>query len=174
MIPSPKDVLGKVLNKPVKKKLTAAKGGFALTIFLLFAAFCIFYFTYGMYALQRAVDKLQSEPVPEGQINLSGLGPAILYILSIVPLICLALPELLFMISFIGNFACKGEKKGFIVLSLIAEIFSLIILGFLAYFYIAATVGDIIVIIVLAAIVLLVLISFIHSIVMLSKYKKAI
>ena len=156
-----------------KKSLALSKGGFALASFITYLAFCAFFFTYGRIAIENGIDKLQNQPAPEGQINLSGIGPAFLFALSLVPLICFALPELLFMISFIGNFKKKGSTKGFTVVSLVAEILGLVVLGFLSVFFLGAAQYEILSTIVMAAFDLLVFISFIQSIVVLAKHKKA-
>ena len=113
-----------------RKKLAISKALFSLVAFLGFFLLCAFFFTYGKEAAKELIEKLQSEPVESGQINLSGLGPAVLLVLCIVALICFALPELLFLISFSGNFGKQGSTIGFTVVSLVAEVFAGVILTF--------------------------------------------
>ena len=156
-----------------KKSLAMSKAGFSLAIFVTFFLLCAFFFTYGKTAVQEVVEKLQAEPVENGTINLSGLGPAFLLIFAGISLICFALPELLFLISFSGNFAKQGSTKGFTIVSLIGEIFGVIIMFFFTMFFLEAAGYNIVAIIVTAAFDLLVFVSFIHSIVVLAKHKNA-
>lgn len=151
-----------------KKKLALSKGGFSLAILLVFAAFFVFFFTYGQTAFQRAADKLGQEQ------TMGGLGPAFALVFCLVAVVCLALPALLCIIACIGNFAGKGNKLvAFTVVSLIAEIAAIALLVFLSALFMDGTLYDGVVIAVTAVLDVSVLASFVHSIVVLAKQKNA-
>ena len=156
-----------------RKKLAISKALFSLVAFLGFFLLCAFFFTYGNEAAKELIEKLQSEPVESGQINLSGLGPAVLLVLCIIALISFALPELLFLISFSGNFGKQGSTIGFTVVSLVAEVFAGVILTFFTACFIEGTGYDLAAIIVTGVYDAFIFASFIQSIVVLASHKKA-
>ena len=150
-----------------KKKLALGKGALSLAIILVYAAFWVFFYTYGKNAMQRAADKLGE------QKTMGGLGIAFLMTFDLVALVAFAVPALLLLISCIGNFASKGNKKGFTVLSLIAEILALIVLFFISLYSLEAALYDVIVVLAVAVFDALTIASFVHSVVALVKYKNA-
>ncbi len=158
-----------------KKKLSLLKAFSSLAIIVMFLAFCAFFFTYGRVAIQNAIDKLQAEPVPEGSINLSGLGPAILLVLAIIAVLAFIVPAVMSLIAMIGNFTSRGNKLvGFTVVGLISEIFGVVVLLFINSFFMEATLYDVFTVIVLALFDLVVLASFVMSILVLVKQKTAL
>ena len=141
-----------------KKKLSLLKAFSSLAIIVTFLAFCAFFFTYGKKEIQRV-----NEPG-------AGIGAA----LSIIPLVCFALPGALLLLSLIGNFIKKGKTVAFTIVSLVAEI-----LGMAALFFVTILLWDLAIrsIAVLIATILfdlLVVASFVISIIVLAKQKTAI
>ena len=158
-----------------KKKLSLLKAFSSMAILIICLAFVVFFCTYGRVAIQNAIDNLQTEPTPEGAINLSGLGPAILLVYSIVMLFALILPMVMGLIAMIGNFASGGKKVvGFTVVALISEIIAMPILFFLTTFFLGATMMDLLTVLVTALFDLSVVVGFIISIVVLVKQKNAV
>ncbi len=157
-----------------KKNLIRGKGFNSLFLLILFAALVIFFFAYGQDAIQRAVDKLQAEPTPNGQLNLNGLGPAILMVYVLIFTLSLAVPALLLFIAAIGNLVTKKYKSvGFTVTSMIAELISMPILFLLTVFIAGATLHDKLTLIVYISVMVFTVISFLWSIVALGLRKKA-
>ncbi len=158
-----------------KKKLSLMKAVSSMAILIICLAFVVFFCTYGRVAIQNAIDKLQTEPAPEGSVNLSGLGPAILLVYSIVMLFALILPMVMSLIAMIGNFASGGKKVvGFTVVALISEIIAMPILFFLTTFFLGATAMELLTVLVTALFDLSVVVGFIISIVVLAKQKNAV
>lgn len=151
-----------------KKKLALGKAWFSLAIILAYAAFCTFFFTYGKAAFQRAANKLGEKQA------FGGLGPAIALAFAIIALVCFAVPAVMFLISAIGNFKGKGGKLlGFTIVSLVAEFLAIVILFFLSLFAFDGTLYDAVMIVVTSGFDLAVLASFVDSIIVLVKRKKA-
>ena len=151
-----------------KKKLALGKAWFSLAIIFIYLAFCVFFFTYGRAAFQRAANKLGEEQ------TLGGLGPAIALTFAFIALLAFAVPALMCLIASIGNFVGKGKKLiGFTVVSLIAEILATFVLVFLSIFTLDGTLYDGLVVAVTAVFDLLVIASFVHSIIVLIKQKTA-
>ena len=151
-----------------KKQLALGKAWFSLAIIFTYVAFCAFFFTYGRNAVQRAVDEMGQKQ------TMGGLGPAIMLVLAIIPLIAFAVPAIMCLISSIGNFKGRGTKLvGFTVVGLVAEILAIVALVFLAIFFLGATQYDILSVVVTGAFALLAVVSFVHSIIVLVKQKTA-
>ena len=151
-----------------KKKLALRKAWFSLAIIIAYLTFCTFFFTYGRAAFQRAANKLGEKQA------FGGLGPAIALVFAIIALVCFAVPAVMFLISAIGNFKCKGGKLlGFTIVSLVAEILAIAVLFFLSLFTFDGTLYDAVVIAVTGVFDLVVLASFVDSIIVLVKRKTA-
>ena len=164
-----------------RKRLAISKACFSLAIFLGFFLLCAFFFTYGKAAVQEAIKELTDASKTQNTTNNGldfsglgiGLGPAFLLIFSGIALICFALPELLFLISFSGNFAKQGSTKGFTIVSLIGEIFGVIIMFVFTACFFEATNWDVVAFIGVTSFDLLLFASFINSIFVLACHKKA-
>ncbi|MBQ5929243.1 MAG: hypothetical protein IIX02_00455 [Clostridia bacterium] len=151
-----------------KKQLALGKACFSLAIILAYLAFVVFFFTYGRAAIQRVANELSE------QKTMGGLGPALLLVLAIIPLIAFAVPAIMCLISSIGNFKGRGTKLvGFTVVGLVAEILAIVALGFLAIFFLGATQYDILSVVVTGAFAVLAVVSFVHSIIVLVQQKTA-
>ena len=150
-----------------KKSLSLSKGGLALAVFVAYLAFCAFFFTYGIDKMQEVANRLGEEG------TFGGIGVAFLLTFALIALVAFAVPEVMFLISFIGNFVNKGKTIGFTVVSLVAEIISIAVLLFLTNFFIAGVEYDILSIVIMGIFDLLVLVSFVHSIIVLVKQKTA-
>lgn len=152
-----------------KKKLSLLKAFSSLAIILIYAAYFIFFLTYGQMAFQRAADKMGE------QQTLGGLGAAVGLMFALIALISFAVPALLFLVSCIGNFANKGKRViAFTVVSIVAEVLAVAILFFVNLFTFDGTLYDVVMVGATAILDLAVLVSFVISIIVLAKQKTAI
>ncbi len=126
-----------------KKSLLRGKGLNSLLLLVVLAILFLFFFTYGRDAIQRAVDKLQAEPTPNGQVNLNGLGPAVLLVIALIITLALLIPAVMLLVASLGNLLTrKGKSVRFTVTSLIAEFITIPILLVLASCMADATLND--------------------------------
>lgn len=159
-----------------QKQIALIQGIVSTVLFVLFLAVGVFILTYDRVAITAAAERLNNQQT-EGQVNLSGLGPAFLYVFILVAMVALSPSAIIMLVCLIGQFAVGTKKsKGslvFTIVGMVGNAWAVFPLGFMAFLIGDATLYDVFALIVHWLVALLALVGFIWGIVSIVLQKKA-
>ena len=160
-----------------QKQIALIQGIVSTVLFVLFLAVGVFILTYDRVAITAAAERLNNQQT-EGQVNLSGLGPAFLYVFILVAMVALSPSAIIMLVCLIGQFAVGTKKsKGslvFTIVGMVGNAWAVFPLGFMAFLIGDATLYDVFALIVHWLVAVSALVGFIWGIVSIVLRKKAI
>ena len=160
-----------------QKQIALIQGIVSTVLFVLFLGISVFILTYDRVAITAAAERLSNQQT-ESNVNLSGLGPAFLYVFILVAMVALSPSAIIMLVCLIGQFSIGGKKSKaslvFTIVGMVGNAWAVFPLGFMALTIGDATLYDVFALILHWLVAVSALVGFVLGIVSIVLRRKAI